>query len=173
MAKLKFQKKMSDLGLSEDQLSAGLRKKVAETLDVIGRANAQLTVAKTDSEKSEIQGDIDSMDDDMVAAIVKYHKNKPVYDANAARLAEARAAKSGKANVKPTVAQVAPAPIVAPIEPEPIVAVVEPTPDPIIEPIVAPDPIIEEKKGNGVGVVATVIGVGLALFFGYNFFKNN
>jgi len=157
-----YQQKMTELGLTDEMLSVKMKQEIASISEGITNATSALANAQSDEARAEIQSDIDEMNDELIKKIVKFHKNKDVYAANAARLKEAAAAKKAKKDgVTPP----------ATPTPTPVVATPAPTPE---EQAAAGGEVAaaggEEKKGGIFGkVILTGVAVALSIA-GINYF---
>jgi hypothetical protein len=140
----KFQTKLQELGMTENQFSAKIRNNISQLRDIVQHRETLEKEAKSNnlsqsdredaqSELQDVIADITNYDDDLVHEITKYHKNKANYD-NLANMARNR--KNGRS--KNT-------------EPPPVIT--EPPPPVVTE--------IEKKSGIG-----TVIGIGIAVALG-------
>jgi chromosome segregation ATPase len=158
----KYESKLQELGMTEDQLSNPTKKIIKELKDfepVKGELANQIKSGKlsqqdkeeAERELSDIQADIEHYDNDLVAKIVRYHAQKDRIDAFAQQARD-----RAKNKKKPaTVAEAG--------------AVVAPEATPPVETPAEPD----GKKGNSVAAFLGVLGViGLAAI-GIRWYQKN
>ncbi len=148
----KFEKRLKELGATEDQTSKKLQALIKDFRD---------NGVNEPNPDPANPVDLDTWDNDLVVEVDKWNKNK-------GKIEKMLAGKADKRNTPPPVEPVA-APIVEPI----ITPTPTPTPpaEPIVEPIVEPTNE-EDKKGNGIGTFVGVIFAGICLAVGINYFKN-
>ena len=168
---MKWRKTMKSNGFELNTYSKAIQ---AEAIRLEGLENEKNSLRKElasspsealEDEVSDIENNIDDLDNELVVKIKKYDKNREHYAMLATKLKDSREAKK-QAKLNPTPEPIAdPAPV-DPI-PEPIVdpALVDPTPEPIVDPSTVDEP---KKKGGGgallaIGllVVGSIIGVNL------------
>jgi hypothetical protein len=100
---MKYQDKLEELGMSEKNVSASIKKTIATLNDIISSYNlAQKTKEQSDDEDEineinsdieEMEGDIEDLDNSLVDKIEDYHKNKDVYAEKAKKMLDAAKAK--------------------------------------------------------------------------------
>jgi len=168
----KFQKRMKDLGLTENDLSIKMKAQVAETNELLDLMYKRLESTTDEDEKNDTLNDIEAAETEMIKSLEKYAKNKPRYDEMAKKLADARQAKKNGGTPPVVIPPVIDAPIV---EVPPVI--VEPV---VVEPVVV-EPVVEvpveagqegNKKSNGVWVFLGVVGVAIAGVVGFNYISN-
>lgn len=161
---------MTELGLTDEMLSVKMKQDIASISEGITNATSALANAQSDEARAEIQSDIDEMNDELIKKIVKFHKNKDVYAANAARLKEAAAAKKAKKDgVTPPASEPEP-------NPTPVETTAEATPEEqaaVGGEVPAASEDGEEKKGGVFGkIILTGVAVALGIA-GINYFGKN
>lgn len=174
---MKWKQALSQTGMQESELSAKIKKVISAFNDLqeeegnlksqlaSGTASPQLK-AQLEEELAEVTDALQTLDEQLVADVDRFFKNKDRYAEMADKMAKGRAAKkAGKS---------APAPAPAP----------NPAPEPAPEPVPAPNPAPaepvddgegdKEKKKGGIGFGSIVLGAGLLIlsFGAYNHFKN-
>jgi hypothetical protein len=174
---MKWKQALSQTGMQESELSAKIKKVISAFNDLeeeegnlksqlaSGTASPQLK-AQLEEELAEVTDALQTLDEQLVADVDRFFKNKDRYAEMADKMAKGRAAKkAGKS---------APAP--AP----------NPAPEPTTEPVPAPNPAPaeplnegegdddKEKKKGGLGFGSVILGAGLLIlsFGAYNHFKN-
>lgn len=169
----KFQKRMKDLGLTENDLSIKMKAQVAETNELLELMHKRLESTTDEDEKTDTLNDIEAAESEMIKSLEKYAKNKPRYDEMAKKLADAREAKKNGGTPPVVIPPVVVPPVVDEVPPvveEPVV--VEPV---VIEPV-AEVPVEAgqdgKKKGNGVWMFVGIIGVAIAGVVGFNYISN-
>jgi phosphomannomutase len=99
---IKFQSKMNELGLSVNDLSASLQKKVQEFYETYSSYQDSLKDLEEydEEDKDEIQKEVDEVgmllnqqDEELTRNIERFNRNKEVYASNAQKMAEGRANK--------------------------------------------------------------------------------
>jgi len=159
---MKWKAKLSELGLTEETISHGLRSKIKDYhiiekgIEKIksdlqqGKYNeSDMDLAKHDLQ--ELQTDLLDYDDALVKAIETFDKNKDRYAANAKNL---KNVKKGTPKVETT--------------PTPT-----PTPTPNKEvPLTPTEEVKEEKKGNSFGWVLFAVFAGVLTLGAVNILKN-
>jgi len=169
---MKWKQALSQTGMQESELSAKMKKVISAFNDLeeeegnlksqlaSGTASPQLK-AQLEEELAEVTDALQTLDEQLVADVDRFFKNKDRYAEMADKMAKGRAAKkAGKSAPAP-----APAPSPAP---EPVPA---PAPEPA-EPVGDDDD--KEKKKGGIGFGSIILGAGLLIlsFGAYNHFKN-
>jgi hypothetical protein len=161
---MKWKAKLSELGLTEETISHGLRAKIKD-YNIIekgivklqsemneGKYNdSDMDLAKNDLQ--ELQTDLADYDDALVKAIETFDKNKDRYAANAKNLK----------NVKKTTPKVETTPTPTPT----------PTPNKSDVPLTPTEEVKEgEKKGNSFGWVLFAVFAGVITLGAVNILKN-
>jgi hypothetical protein len=100
---MKYQDKLQELGMSEQNVSASIKKSIATLNDIISSYNsAQKAKEQSDDEDEineinsdleEMEGDIEDLDNSLVDKIEDYHKNKDLYAEKAKKMLDAAKAK--------------------------------------------------------------------------------
>jgi hypothetical protein len=162
---MKWKKTLADLGLTEDKVSGGLKKKIKDYYEIAegidGLKNALENDDLSDSDRDELEGDLQDLsegleesDKQLIRAIQIFDKNKDKY----AELSKNLVGRGRpKKNAEPTV-QTQSTPTSTP----------QPTSTPKAE--VSKD---GEKKKSGFGFVLVAIAVGVITLGAVNIFKNN
>jgi uncharacterized coiled-coil protein SlyX len=169
----KFEKKLTELNLTEKTISHGLRAKIADyrkseglLKDIKQRLKSGDYEEEDEKEElkeqfSNLEGALDGLDEEIIRHLIKFDKNKDKY----AQMGE-KLKNSSKKSATP--AEPTPNPTPTP-EPEP-----EPTPAPAPEPTPEPTPTPEPKK-EGSGAAGLILGGLFVVLSGgllYRYFKN-
>lgn len=179
----KFETKIAECGLTENDLSAklkGLIKQHREGIEQYDTQTAELKDMDSDTpEYDELEQATDDLeetllanDDELVKMIATYARNKPVYDANAKRMLEGRMAKA--ANKAQKTDNTATATVPPPPQPQNVTA--NPQPQPVVAAsgaAVATATKGEDDKDGGIGdwLFWGILGVA-GLLVGVNLYKN-
>jgi outer membrane biosynthesis protein TonB len=171
----KFEKKLKELGLTEEKVSNGLRKKIAsfrENESILDEISSRLKSPDfSEEEKEKIKEDynslesvLDEWDTNLVNDVIKFDRNKDKY-AEMGKNLKPRQKKNATGTKQD---EPAPAPAPAP-QPEP-----EPQPEPQPKPEPQPEPQAEPQKEKSdtaswiLGGLLLVLSGGLV----YKFMKN-
>jgi len=160
MAKqFKYIKKMTELGFTEDTVSKGIK----EQIQFLKNAQAALAQTTDETERADIESDINIIDEELVTAITKY----PAKLENARKMQEGKKAKQAeRASATPAVA---PTIVVAPVVETPATIAADggqTGATPVTE-------TKEEKKGGGgLWTILGVVGVGVLAVFGWKAYQN-
>ena len=160
---MKYQDRLQELGLDEKKLPSSIKKSVVSLNEILfthedanrhlREATEQDDIDATSSDISQMEEDIEQLDDRIVEKIEDWHSNKAKYDAIAQKMKEGKLAKQGVVVEK----QVAPTTQVS--QPQVASKVVEPQQNaqiPYVEATVVP----EKKKSNwALWLVAGIIAV--------------
>jgi hypothetical protein len=171
---MKWKKTLSDVGLTEETISHGLRKKIKDYYGIQSAINQIQNAIKNpeldEDQREELEGDLETMqqgleqsDDQLVKAILVFDKNKEKYAEMSKHLGKGRPKKNASTENTDSSAQKVenqsnsnPAPA--------------PTPAPT--PNGANEPSVEPKKKNGLGFVLLAVAIGVISLGAVSMFKN-
>lgn len=162
---MKWKQTLTEVGLTEETISHGLRKKIKDYYEVAEGVQSVKEALQDpeldDEERSELQNDLEELnegleesDNQLVKAILIYDKNKDKYAEMSKHLGKGRPKKN-------------PAP--QDNNPKPATPPTPNTPPKVEE----PSGNGEEKKKSGLGFVLVAIAVGVITLGAVNIFKNN